>query len=253
VKSALYGRIVFGLSAVVYGIAGLMWHDSGAWQFVNLFSPLISVPMAWCLAIAQVVFGIGIILSQTERLSSIVLGVVYTLFALSSVPDMIAKPVDPGAYVNFFEQLSLACGALAVYTFSETHAARSTMLGRIARIGLGICTASFAWAQVVYLQYTASLVPTWIPPNQVFWTWLTTVAFGIAAIAILTNIQARLAMRLTALMIVLFGLLVWVPHIVAQPTLLSNWAEISSNYLMAAAVWLVAETRLANWPKAPLF
>ncbi len=220
---------------MVYGVAGFMWHDSGAWQF--------GTPMAWCLAIAQVVFGIGIILSQTERLSSIVLGVVYMLFSLSSVPGMIAAPLDPGSYVNLFEQLSLACGALAVYTFGETNVARSTWLGRTARIGLGICTASFAWAQVAYLKYTASLVPTWIPPNQVFWTWFTTVAFGLAAIAILVNVRARLAMRLTALMMALFGILVWVPHIAAQPHLMSNYTEISSNYLMTAAEWLVAELR----------
>ncbi len=190
--------------------------------------------MAWCFAIAQVVFGLGIILSQTQRLSSIVLGVVYLLFALSSVPDMIAKPLDPGAYVNFFEELSMVCGMLVVYRLT---------LGRVARLVLGVCTLSFAWAQVVYLQYTASLVPAWIPPNQVFWTWLTTIAFALAGIAILVNIQARLAMRLTALMIVLFGVIVWVPHIIAQPHLLSNYTEISSNYLIAAAVWLVAEVR----------
>jgi uncharacterized membrane protein YphA (DoxX/SURF4 family) len=234
VKAALAGRIVFGLSAVVYGIAGLMWHDSGIWQLANLFSPLISTPMAWCLAVAQVVFGIGIMLSQTERLSSIVLGVVYALFALSSVPDMIAKPLGPLGYVNFFEQLSIVCGMLVVYKLT---------LGRVARLMLGVCTLSFAWAQVVYLQYTASLVPTWIPPNQIFWTWLTTIAFTLAGIAILINVRARLAMRLTALMITLFGVIVWIPHIVAQPHLLSNYTEISSNYLMAAAVWLVAEVR----------
>lgn len=243
VKAALYGRIVFGLSAVVYGVVGLLWHDSGAWQLANLFSPLISTPISWCLAIAQVVFGFALLISQYERLSSIVLGIVYTLFALSSVPGMVTAPKDPGSYVNFFEILSMSCGALAVYTFTETNEARATTLGRIARLALGVCTLSFAWAQVVYLQYTASLVPTWIPPSQVFWTWLTTVAFALAGIAILIKIQARLAMRLMALMMALFGILVWVPHIVAQPHLLSNYIEISSNYLMTAAVWLVAEVR----------
>ena len=38
-------------------------------------------------------------------------------------------------------------------------------------------------------------------------------------------------MRLTALMIVLFGVIVSVPHIVAQPHLLSNYPEISSKSL----------------------
>ncbi len=68
-----------------------------------------------------------------------------------------------------------------------------------------------------------------------FWTILTTVAFGLAAVAILINYRARLAMRMMALMLALFGMLVWVPRIVAHPEKLSNWTEISSNYLMTAA------------------
>jgi hypothetical protein len=232
VKSALYARIVFGISAVVFGIAGFVWHDSVAWQFVNMFSLLISTPMAWCFAIAQVVFGFGIMFARFERVSSIVLGIIYTLFAFASLPGMIATPLDPGSYVNLGEQLAIACGPLAI-----------VLPGRVVRLVLGACTLSFAWAQVVYLQYTASLVPAWIPPNQLFWTWLTTVAFALAGIAILINVRARLAMRLMALMMALFGILVWVPHIVAQPQTLSNYTEISSNYLMAAAVWLVSEVR----------
>ena len=46
-----------------------------------------------------------------------------------------------------------------------------------------------------------------------FWEMLTTIAFAIAAIAILTNRQARLAMHLMTLMLALFGVLVWVPHL----------------------------------------
>jgi hypothetical protein len=140
-----------------------------------------------------------------------------------------------------FEQLAVVCGALAVYAAGERDAARANVLGRAARSGLGVCAVSFAWAQVVYLQYTASLVPAWIPPNQVFWTNLTTLAFALAAVAMLIDRQARLAMRLLAAMTALFGVLVWLPLIAAHPAMLSNWSEISENYLIAAAAWLVSE------------
>ena len=85
------------------------------------------------------------------------------------------------------------------------------------------------------------MVPAWIPPNQVLWTNLTTVAFGLAAIAMLINRQARLAMRLLAVMTALFGVLVWLPMIAAHPATLSNWSEIGENYLIAVAAWLVAD------------
>ena len=50
-----------------------------------------------------------------------------------------------------------------------------------------------------------------------FWAVLTTVAFALAAIAILINRQARLALRLMTVMLALFGVLVWIPRLVAHP------------------------------------
>jgi hypothetical protein len=32
VKTALYGRIVFGASAMLFGVIALMWHDADTWQ-----------------------------------------------------------------------------------------------------------------------------------------------------------------------------------------------------------------------------
>jgi uncharacterized membrane protein YphA (DoxX/SURF4 family) len=232
-----YARVLFGVSAVVSGAVSLMWHDSALWQQLNsLWLPLRTATV-WCVSIAEIAGGIGIMFPSAARISSIVLGAVFAYFSLSTVPGMITAPVDPGSYVDFFEQLSMAIGAIAF------------LLGpRIARLGLGVCALSFAWAQVVYFKYTASLVPTWIPPNQSFWTTLTTIAFALAAVAMLINVRALLAMQFMALMMALFGVLVWVPHIITQPALPSNWIEISGNYLMTAATLLVAAT-LDNWPK----
>ena len=51
----------------------------------------------------------------------------------------------------------------------------------------GICVASFTLEQAFYLGNTASLVPKWLPPNQMFWAEATTVAFALAAVGLLTN------------------------------------------------------------------
>jgi hypothetical protein len=176
-------------------------------------------------------------------LGSIVLGVVYVLFSLTCIPGIIARPTVYAQYGSFFEQFSLLCGAIAVYSATEPNAARSTALGRAARLGLGLCAISFTLAQIFYFQLTASLVPTWIPPNQAFWTILTTIAFGLAAVAILINRQARLAMRLMTLMLALFGVLVWVPMLIAHPEAHGNWSEFALNYLITGAAWMVATVR----------
>jgi hypothetical protein len=67
------------------------------------------------------------------------------------------------------------------------------------------------------------------------------VAFALAALAILINRHARLALRLMALMTALFGALVWVPLLVAHPRSHSNWSEFGLTLLITGAAWLVAD------------
>lgn len=229
------GRIIFGASAVLYGVVTLVWPGSDLWGQLHALPAPLGAIVAWCLGIAQVAAGIGMLLPQTARFASIVLGIVFLLFALDNVPGMFVAPFSAVPYINFFEQFAVVCGALVVYG--------SSSFGQFARLALGLCAISFAWAQLVYFQYTASLVPKWILPSQTFWTILTTIAFALAAIAMLINIQARLATLLMALMIALFGVLVWVTHIIAKPNALGNWSELGLNFLIVGAAWLVAESK----------
>jgi len=243
-KTALYGRIVFGASAVLCGVIALMWYDPDTWQTL---SQIWSLPfgriIGGCLMIVQVAGGIGIEYPRTARLASIVLGVAYLLFSLACIPGIIAAPIIYVHYGSFFEQFSLLCGAIALYAAVEPNAARAVSFGRVARLGLGVCAISFTLSQILYLHETAELVPKWIPPNQTFWAILTTVAFALAAIAILINRQARVAIRLMTLMLALFGVLVWIPRLIAHPEAHLNWSEFALTFLITGAVWVAADLR----------
>jgi uncharacterized membrane protein YphA (DoxX/SURF4 family) len=239
---ALYGRILFGASAVLYGIIALMWHDADTWQTMHVFLRLpFGAIIGDILMLAQIVGGIAIFFPRTVRLGAIILGIVYVLFSLAAIPGIIAVPKMYVQYGAFFEQFALVCGAVAMYAATQTNAARPVALRTAARIGLGLCAVSFTLAQIFYLRFTSELVPTWILPNQMFWAVLTTIAFGLAAIAMLINRQARLAMRLMTLMLALFGVLVWVPQVVGHPAVHGNWSEFALNFQITGATWLVAE------------
>ena len=99
------------------------------------------------------------------------------------------------------------------------------MVNRIDRILLGICSASFTLEQAFYLGATAKLVSKWLPPSQMFWAVATTVLFALAAVALLTNRMALLATRLLTMMLVIFGVLVWVPALLSGPHNHANWSE----------------------------
>ena len=241
-KTAFYGRIVFGASAVLFGVIALMWHDSDTWQTLSqIWSLPFGAILGGCLMTVQIAGGIGMQYPRTARWASIVLGVVYLLFSLACIPGIIAAPATYGHYGSFFEQFSCLCGAMALYAATEASEARAVAFGRVARLGLGLCAISFTLGQMIYLRFTAGLVPKWIPPNQMFWAVLTTVAFALAAIAILSNRQARLALRLMTLMLALFGVLVWIPRLIAHPEAHLNWSEFGLTSLIAGATWMVAD------------
>ena len=244
-KTAWYGRMAFGASAVLFGVIALMWHDAETWQnLMHLWSLPFGTIIGGCLMIGQIAGGIGIQSPRITRLATVVLCVVYFCFSLACIPDIIAASNVYDRYGgSFFVFFSLLCGAVALFAATEANAARALWFGRLARFGLGVCAISFMLGQALLLRDTAQLVPKWIPPNQMFWAIITTVAFGVAAVAILINREARLAMRLMALMLALFGVLVWIPHVVARPKGHFNWSECALTFLVTGAARTVSDLR----------
>ncbi len=244
-KTALYGRIVFGASAVLFGVIALMWHDSDTWQNLQQIWRLpFGTLIGGYLMAALIAGGIGMQYPRSTRLASVVLCVIYLCFSLACIPDIIAASNIYERYGgSFFLFFSLLCGAIALYAATEANAARATVFGRLARVGLGVCAIFFTLGQALLPRETASLVPKWLPPNQMFWAILTTIAFALAGIAILINRQARLAIRLMALMLALFGVLAWVPRLIAHLEAHFNWSECVLTFLVAGAAWMVADLK----------
>jgi uncharacterized membrane protein YphA (DoxX/SURF4 family) len=241
-KTALWGRVVFGASAVLFGVIALKWHDADTWQtLIRIWSLPFGTAIGDCLMIALIAGGVGLQLSRTARLASIVLIAVFSVFSLACVPGIIARPKVFQEYGSFFEQFSLLSGAIAVYAVTAANAVQSAKLGSVARIGLGFSAISFALDQAFYLRETASLVPKWIVPNQMFWAIFTTIAFALAAIAMLINVQARLASGLMTLMLAFFGVLVWMPLVAAHPQTHGVWSEFALTFLITGAAWVVAD------------
>ena len=244
-KPVLYGRIFFGASAVLFGVIALMWYDAATWQILaQIWKLPVGKAIGGALMAAQIAGGIGMQLPRTARPASVILCVVYLCFSLASIPDIIAASNAFERYGgSFFQFFSMLCGTIALYAATEANQAKALVFGRVARIGLGVCAISFAFSQVLFLRPTAGLVPKWFPPNQMFWAILTSIAFALAALALLVNLQARLAIRLMTLMLALFGVLVWLPHLIARPSNHSNWSEFALTVLIAGASWMVADLK----------
>lgn len=244
-KTALYGRVVFGAAAVLFGTIALLWHDADTWQNLrHIWSLPFGTMVGGVLMSAQIAGGIGTQVPRISRPASVVLCAVYLCFSLACIPDIVAASNVYERYGgSFFLFLSLVCGAIALYAATAADAAAMVLVGKLTRLGIGVCAISFTLGQALLLRETAQLVPKWIPPSQMFWATTTTVAFGLAAVAILINRQARLAMRLMTLMLALFGVLVWIPHVVANAKAHFIWSECALTFLVTGAVWTVADLK----------
>ncbi|MFZ1081579.1 MAG: hypothetical protein WAO19_06615 [Candidatus Kryptoniota bacterium] len=231
------GHHVFGLAAVGFGAITLSWHRIDS--LGNISHPEILVYVA---GIVELIGGFAIQWQRTVRAGAIILAVVFSIFSLYWIPQIIKNPLVFDYYGNFFEQYSIALGG--VFVFASTmlsHPEKAAKIERAAYISYGICVISYSLYQVFYLTYTASLVPTWIPPGQMFWAATTTIAFALAAFAILSGRSALLASRLLTIMLIAFGVLIWVPACVIHPQVMSNWIENASNLAMTGSAWIVVD------------
>jgi hypothetical protein len=74
-----------------------------------------------------------------------------------------------------------------------------------------------------------------------FWAIATTIAFMLAAVAILSGRSALLASRCLTAMLIGFVLLVWPPVCLADPHNFGNWSETVETLAIAGAAWVVAD------------
>src|SRR5215469_10770728 len=237
------GRHVSGLAAVMFGILTLVWRDFNGWQQIHALGNLPHREILVYLAVAaEIMGGVAMPWRRTARIGALILGCTYLAFALLWIPRIAAEPLVYDRWGNFFEQFSMVSGAVIVYAlFSTNDPERAARLARIGYIFFGICLISFTLEQLFYLSGTASFVPKWIPPGQMFWAITTTIAFGLAAIALLSGRASLLAARLLTLMIIGFGLLVWLPAPFADPHKIISWAGNAQNSAITGAAWIVAD------------
>ena len=227
------GRHLFGMASLAFGVITLAWHDyNDSHQLLRY--------IVYAASVALIFGGAAIQFPRTAKTGAVILVPAYLVFVFLCVPGIVTAPRIYNSWGNFFEQFSLLTGAAIVYARLSSPWPPET-LSRIGRTLFGICTVSFTLEQAIYLYATADLVPKWVPPSQMFWAVATTVLFAIAAVALLANRMALLASRLLTMMIVSFGLLVWVPLVLSDPHSHSNWSEIAETFAIAGATWVLAD------------
>ena len=244
------GIRIYGLGAIATGLVGLAWGDFALqWEPVAAGFPG-RTALAYIFSALLVVAGIAV----NWRRSAAALGAA-TLVGLYAVVVVLMHGAQivqhPGAFVAWdgaAEQLALLAGGLASYAYLAIVRAdvtpdavrKNAQLSREALICMGVCLLMFGLAHFFYLDFTASMVPAWLPGGQRFWAILTGAAHLLAGLALLSGIKARLAAILLTVMFATFSVLVHLPTLAAGPHNHLNWVINAINLALTGAAWSIA-------------
>ena len=249
-------RILFALGIMSVGVMVLVYGYS-----ILVFMP---PPPAWAPVLRPVGVtsgilmlgtGAGLLLQRTAGISTRILLPFLLLWTLTRLPVVAADPLREITWFAVGEVAALAAGALVLFarfaglkpgsrlqTITAEHGAT------IARILLGYSVTTFGLSHFFeFAARTVSLVPHWLP-YRTAWADLTGAAQVAAGLGALFSIYPRWSAALEAALLSVFTVLVWVPAVVTNPAMQSNWVEFLLTFALAGACWVVAEGMPASAP-----
>jgi len=239
-----FGWHVFGIGVMALGVVGLMLGEFHPGQPVPKDFPDRAL-LAYAAAAFMLVAGAAVAWRRTVVPGSLAITAYFALVVdlLMNGRVLLLHYAEFLPYESLAIQLAITAGGLIVYArYAKIDAALAERLTRLGQGVFGLCALVFGAAHFVYMNYTAPIVPKWLPPSQVFWAYATGIGHIAAGVAILTGVQARLAATLLTAMFASFTPLVHVPMLLADPSNHYIWNENAVNIALIGAAWVVMDS-----------
>jgi uncharacterized membrane protein len=233
-----YNALLYALGAILLGIVGIVFNDfARQWQPVPdgiaMRAALVYLSAALLLA------GGGALLTRRYlRAGAWLLALFYGSWVVAlHLPRAFAAAGHIGAWNGPAEITYLTMGAVAL--LAATAGGMRQSLSLVARTLAGVSAIVFGCTHFNYIDITASFVPAWIPPSTVFWAWVTGAGHLAAGLALVSGIQARLAVTLHAAMMASFVVLLHLPRVIAEPHKHEEWIMLAISSALTGSAWLI--------------
>jgi|HubBroStandDraft_2_1064218.scaffolds.fasta_scaffold247316_2 hypothetical protein len=242
----------YGLSTVLTGILDIVWGDFDAshqpLQSLGVGFPARHI-LAYVAGVWLVTAGVAILWRRSAKIGAAASALAYLVFAGLWVARYYAGvhvfgwriDVLLGVTFGLAQQLMLVAPAAIVYAFTVSPDSQFEKRAAIAaRWMLGLPPVIFGLFHLVGLRIFATIVPHWMSFGY-FWAALTGIAFLMAGCAICSGIMDIVALRLFALMLLLFEGFVEIPPIFMRLHDERAWGAAVFNLTAIGACWIFAE------------
>ncbi len=238
------GRILFAVSFAAIGALCIGFHGfAQAWELLPKWVAWHDVLMPLCGAIL-LVCGLALLVPHTARAASLVLTACLVLRLLAlHLPHIAAHPLVEVVWESMSENLIYIAGAWTIFSMLPREDGVPAKSGnvRLGQMVFALALPAIGLSHFFYVDQTAPLIPSWLP-HHVPLAWFTGAAWIAAGLGILFGVLPRLAATLTAIMVSLFTLIIWVPMVIAAPASVPDWSEFWSSVAISGAAWAVAES-----------
>jgi uncharacterized membrane protein len=248
-----FGHAAFAAAMIWLGILGLVAGDFvQVWQPVPRWVPVRGA-LAYLCALISLGSGIGLLWPRSASVASRVL--LFTLLVwllVLRLPNLFYETPLVLVGWTFGSTAVMAAGAWVLCGWFAGERDRLGLVTdrrglRIARALYGVSLIPFGLAHFMYLDATTVLIPGWLPWH-VAWAYFTGGAFIAAGLATIFGVLGRLAASLSTLQMGLFGLIVWVPRVLAGGLTAFQRGEAILTFVLTAGAWVVADSyRGAPW------
>lgn len=174
------GRALFAAASASLAASSLAYGNFAPGQALPAWLPGRNV-LVYGSALIVLAASVGLCLPRTAKQSALIIGIYLAIWAVVSTPPIFAQPLSVGAWYGFVDALTAIVGVLVLY-------AEPTSVGRrfirTAQVLFGLSCVFYGYSHFAYANYTASMVPGWLPGHLAFayFTGATHIAAGMGIV-----------------------------------------------------------------------
>jgi uncharacterized membrane protein len=242
----------YGLGTVLTGILNIAWGAfDGSHQPIQALGKNLpgQQTAAYIAGVWLVAAGLAILWRRSARIGAAASAIAYLIFAALWIARYYAGihalgwriDVILGVTFGLAQQLMLIAPAALAYAFlTSPDSLFEKRAATAARWMLGLPPVLFGVFHLIGIRVFATIVPHWMGLGY-FWAGLTGIAFILAGLAIYAGVKDVLALRLLALMLLLFESFVEIPPIFIRLHDQKTWGAAVYNLAAIGACWIFAE------------